>query len=111
MFKECTESLPLGDIDVVAGRVDNSSKINWSFGIQILAENEGFQLESPIGVSAKTQRTLATAPPSKSFCIVRVNVHTTTNFCSIDTPVETLAFTKVLESKDAKRLFCRYVHK
>ena len=58
VFKECMvsgETLPHSDIDVVAGRIDNSGK---SFGVQLLAENEVFQLQSPIGVSAKTQRTL-----------------------------------------------------
>lgn len=29
-----------GVIDVVTGWVDNSGKINWSFGIKLLAENE-----------------------------------------------------------------------
>ena len=36
VFKECSvsgESLPHGDIDLVAGQVDNSGKINWSFGV------------------------------------------------------------------------------
>ena len=109
MLKECTvrgESLPHGDIDVVAGQVDNGGEVNWRFGVQLIAEDEVFQLHSPIAISAKS---LATSPPSKSFCltIVRVNVHTTTNFCSIDTQVvfETLAFSEVLENKDkdAKR--------
>ena len=66
VFKECTidsettscnevassGSLPRahGDVDVVAGQVDNSGEINWSCGVQLLAEDEVFELYSPIGV-------------------------------------------------------------
>ena len=56
MFKECTvsgETLPHGDTDIVAGQIDDSGEINWSFGVQLFSENEVFQLQSPIGVSAK----------------------------------------------------------
>ena len=115
VFKECTidaetnevassGSLPHGDIDVVAGRFDNSGEINWSFGVQLFCMDEAYEVYTPIG---KTRRTLATDPPSKSFCltIVKMSVHTTTNFCSTDTQVvvETLAFTEVLNLNDAKR--------
>ena len=34
VFKECTvsgETLPHGDIDIVAGQIDDSGEINWSF--------------------------------------------------------------------------------
>lgn len=117
MYKECTieaeandevassGSLPHGDIDVVAGRLDASGNVNWSFGVQVLYVEEEHELHTPIGVSNKTRDTLQTNPVSKSFCltIVRVSVHNTTNFCSTDTQVvvETLAFTEVLTWKDA----------
>lgn len=118
VFKECTidaetnevassGSLPHGDVDVVAGQLDNSGEINWTFGVQLLDVDEVYELYSPVGVSNKTRKTLATDPPSKSFCltIVRVSVHTTTNFCSTDTQVvvETLAFTEVLNLKDTEK--------
>ena len=69
VFKECTikgETLPHGDIDIVAGQINTRGEIIWRFGVQIFAEDEEFFLDSPIGISAKTKRTLTTVPPSKS---------------------------------------------
>ena len=99
VFRECTidaettegasSELPHGDIDVVAGQFDSSGEINWSFGVELVSMDGVYELRSPIAISYKTRRTLATDPPSKSFCltIVRVSVHSTTNFCSTDTQV------------------------
>ena len=75
-----------------------------SFGVQLFAADEEFELLSPFGMSNKTSAKLPKMPVRKFFClnIVRVNVNTTTNFCSIvpQIVVESLAFTEVLKSRD-----------
>ena len=105
VFKECTvkgEGLPHGNIDVVAGQIDKKGVVQWNFGVQICAENEVRKVNSPIGVSAKTQAAMPTSPLRKFSAVVRVNVHSTTHFCSIVAQVvfETLAFAEVLQNKD-----------
>lgn len=105
VFKECTvkgEGLPHGNIDVVAGQIDRNGAIQWNFGVQILAENLVRKVNSPIGVSAKTQAAMPTTPLRKSSAVVRVNVHSTTHFCCIVAQVvfETLAFAEVLRNED-----------
>lgn len=108
VFKECTvkgEGLPHGNIDVVAGQIDRNGAIQWNFGVQILADNLVCKVNSPIGVSAKTQAAMPTSPLRKSSAVVRVNVHSTTHFCSIvvaQVVFETLAFAEVLQNEDGR---------
>ena len=70
VYEECkiaSQSLPHGDIDVVAGKVDEESggiDLTTAFGVKVVKSEGCVKLSNPIGVSAKTRKTLPTKPVS-----------------------------------------------
>ena len=70
VFNECEiagTSLPHGDIDIVAGWIDEENGIDLSsaIGIVIDVNKTSIPVSDPISVSTKTHRTLATRAVSK----------------------------------------------
>ena len=70
VFTQCEiagESLPHGDVDVIASRIGEESSIDFptAIGIVLSESNETIPVDDAIGISAKTRNSLRTKPPSK----------------------------------------------
>ena len=70
VFTQCEiagETLPHGDVDVIASLIGEESSIDFptAIGIVLSESNATVPVDDAIGISAKTRNSLRTKPPSK----------------------------------------------